>query len=340
VTAAVAEYPNTPEGLTTLLSDMLAAAKESDKQRVNTLISRTEFADYAAYFVQTYSPDPLAGEGWAVTYREWLSNNEDQLRELLDRLAKDANGKILVRKVSDLPLSGRGFEWALVHYARVPIDIYRVTLTFGSTSEDAGELIGYFAYADGMFRWDSIVPFAKAGSYQTDPDSLGEQTQPGSAEYPNNLEGLQRFLSDLRAAANSGDSARFDSMIKQTEIPEYRNWFCSVYIPGSGLGWANAYGNSLAQNEQSFKVVWEKLAQDDGEIRVRKLVDKPGGNRDMEWGMIHNSRTPLDVYHASWKSSKAGAPDEWVGYFIYIDNMFRLQNSGRRFVRTTPSSNR
>jgi TonB family protein len=140
---------------------------------------------------------------------------------------------------------------------------------------------------------------------------------------------LREFLSELRAVAKSGDQAKVDSMIKQTEIPEYRNWFCSVYIPGSGLSWAIPYGNNLAQSEQSFKTLWLKLAQDEGEIRVRKLVDKPGGNRDMEWGMIHNSRTPLDIYHASWKSSTR-SPDEWIGYFIYIDGMFRLENTGRR----------
>ena len=168
----------------------------------------------------------------------------------------------------------------------------------------------------------------------------GSPTQAaGSAQYPNTPDGLQEFFSDLRAATKSGDQAKVDSMIKQTEIPEFRNWFCSVYVPGSGLSWATPYGNDLAQSEQSFKATWEKLAQGEGEIQIRKLVDKPGGNRDMEWGMIHNSRTPLDIYHAGWRSSTA-PPDEWGGYFIYIDGMFRLQNSGRRvaFVRVSPAS--
>src|SRR5450432_1527806 len=53
-----------------------------------------------------------------------------------------------------------------------------------------------------------------------------------SAQYPNTPDGLRDFLSGLREAEKSGDQAKVDSMIKQTEIPEYRNWFCSVYIPG------------------------------------------------------------------------------------------------------------
>jgi hypothetical protein len=325
------------------MNDMLAATKRGEGQRVDALMKQTEFTDYARYFVGTYSPDPLAAEDWAITYRQWLGNNEDQLRQLLGTLAKDENGSILVRKANDDPAPGRGFEWGMLHYARVPIDVYRVTLVFSHSPDGPSESSGYFVYADGVFRWDSIVPFAKPGTYQSDPGTLsGNQTQAaGSAEYPNTPVGLQEFLSELRAAAKSGEQAKVDAMVKQTEIPEYRNWFCSVYIPGSGLSWAIPYGNNLAQNEQAFKATWEKLARVDGEIRVRKLVDKPGGNRDAEWGMIHNSRTPLDIYSVAWKSS-TGAPDDWIGYFIYIDGMFRLENPGRRVavVRVAPASKR
>jgi TonB family protein len=137
----------------------------------------------------------------------------------------------------------------------------------------------------------------------------------GLVQYPNTPDGLREFLSELRAAAKSGDQAKVDSLIKQAEIPEYRNWFCSVYVPGSGLSWAIPYGNNLAQSEQAFKALWEKLAQDDGEIRV-------------QWLVIH-TRTSLDHYQADWKS-KTGAPDERIGMFYYIDGMFRLDSTVRR----------
>ncbi len=307
------------------MNDMLSATKRSDREGVDALMKQTEFANYAHYFVRTYSPDPLAAEDWAITYQRWLSENEDHLRELLETLAKDEGGKILVRKANDDPALGKGFEWGMVHYANRAVDIYRVTLVFNHSPDGPGESIGYYVYADGMFRWDSIVPFAAPGTYQSVPVTKNpSQTLGGNAaQYPNAPDGLRDFLSELWEAEKSGDQAKVDSMIKQTEIPEYRNWFCSVYIPGSGLSWAIPYGNRLAQKEQSFKALWEKLALDDGEIQVRKLVDRPGGNRDMEWGMIHNSRTPLDIYHADWKS-RTGAPSRWIGYFIYIDGMFRL----------------
>jgi hypothetical protein len=333
-----ARYPNTKDGLRTLVNDMLVATRHGDKQSVDALMKQTEFTDYAHYFVGTYSPDPLAAEDWAIVYQRWLGNNEGQLRGLLETLAKDENGRILVRKVNDDPLPGRGFEWGLLHDARIPIDVYCVTLVFGHSPENAAELSGYYVYWDGMFRWDSIVPFAKPGTYQSDPGKLDEtqSSTVGSAQYANTSEGLQGFLGELLSAAKSGDQAQVASMIKQTEIPEYQNWFCRVYIPGSGLSWATPYGKNLAQNEQAFNVTLEKLAQNEDEIQVRKLVDKPGGHRGAEWGMIHNSRTALDIYYASLKS-KTGAGDEWVGYFIYIDGMFRLQNSRLRIAVTRVS---
>jgi hypothetical protein len=336
--ASSAEYPNSSEGLQSLMNDMLVATKKGDKQKVDLLIKQTEFADYARYFARTYSPDPLVGEGWNIVYQRWVGNNEDQLRGLLETLAQDEGGRILVRKASDDPARGRGFEWGIVHYARIPIDIYCVTLVLSRSPDGPAEFSGYYVYADGMFRWDSIVPFAKPGTYQ-DPSTVnGSQTQAAApAQYPNTADGLREFLSELRTAVKSGDQAKVDSMIKQTEIPEYRNWFLSVYVPGSGLSWAIPYGRGLVQKEQSFK---DHLARDDGEIRVRKLVDKPGGDRGMEWGMIHNSRTPLDVY-AYWKSGPAKAED-WTAYFIYIDGMFRLDILVHAvpLVRVQPASNR
>lgn len=343
VVASQDKYPDTLEGLQSLMNDMLSATKRGDAKTLDALVKRTEFADYERYFVSTYSPDPLAGEDWAITYRRWLKDNEDNLRELLGDLAKDEGAKILVRKASDDPTRGKGFEWAMVHYARKPVNVYCVSLVFSHSEDGPRESIGYYVYADGMFRWDSIVPFAAPGTYQTVPVRLNETQKAevhSEPHYANTPEGLRRFLSELREAMKSGDRTKVDSMIKQTEIPEYRNWFCSVYIPGSGLSWAIPYGKGLPQKEQSFKAMWEKFALDDGEVVVRKLVDEPGDKRGIEWGMIHNSRTPLDIYNADWKSRVAPS-SEWIGYFIYIDDMFRLDSTVYQVpvVRSTSAPN-
>jgi len=161
------------------MNDMLSATKRGDGERVNALMKQTEFADYAHYFVSTYSSDPLAAEDWAITYQRWLSENEDHLRELLETLAKDESGKILVRKANDDPALGKGFEWGMVHYAH-RVDVYCVTLVFSHSPDGPGESIGYYVYADSMFRWDSIVPFAAPGTYQSVPRHIERKPDTGS----------------------------------------------------------------------------------------------------------------------------------------------------------------
>jgi hypothetical protein len=164
-----ADYPNTTEGLQNLMNDILSSTRRGDREKVGELMKQTEFADYAHYFVSTFDPDPQTGKSWAITYQQYLAENEDHLRQLLETLAKDEDGKILVRKANEDPAPGRGFEWGMLHYARVPIDVYRVTLVFRQLPDGPAESLGYLVYADGMFRWDSIVPFAVPGTYQSDP---------------------------------------------------------------------------------------------------------------------------------------------------------------------------
>src|SRR5579862_4262723 len=74
------EYPNTTEGLQSLMLDMLSATKRGEREKVDALMKQTEFTDYAQYFASTYSPDAPAAGDWAITYQRWLGDNENQLR--------------------------------------------------------------------------------------------------------------------------------------------------------------------------------------------------------------------------------------------------------------------
>lgn len=335
-TAVSASYPDSAEGLRAFLNDLLAATKSGDSKTVDLLIKQTEFLDYGQWFLHTYSPDPEAADDWAHAYRDNVSRNEGLFRELLATLAKDNSSTIQVRKVNDNPEPNNGLEQGMLQYARTPVEVYCATLSDPSHTEPI-ELRGYFVYVNGMFRWENLADFAKPDAYRSDfsrplekgrpafsLSSLGEAI--GAAKCANTADGLLGLLSDLLAAAKNGDRVQVNAIIRQTEIPDYRSWYSGMYIPGSARGWASAYGKYLDQREQAFAEFWLKLGKDNGEIRVRKLADKPGGPRDMEWGMLHNSRTPLDMYYASWKSA-TGATDEWIGYFSYIDGMFRWDST-------------
>jgi hypothetical protein len=329
--AVPAPYPNSTDGLQALLNDLLTATKSGDSKTVDALIKQTEFPDYSQWFVHKYSSDPEVAEDWATAYKDNVSRNEGLFRELLVTLANDKESTILVRKVNDNPEPNNGLERGMLQYARTPVDVYCATLSSPSPSEPV-ELRGYFVYVDGMFRWENLADFAKADRYRSDSSRPLEKGRPAfsvaaeSAKYPNTPDGLRSFLSSLLAAAKAGDRAQVNTMIQQTEIPDYRGWYSSMFIPGSAISWADPYGRYLDQGEQTFAEFWQNLAKDDGGVLVRKLIDKPGGPRNMEWGMLHNSRMPLDMYFASWKSA-TGSRYEWIGYFYYLDGMFRWDST-------------
>ncbi len=333
-----AEYLNASEGLQKFITDLLFATKKGDKQRVDALIKKTEFPDYESWFLHTYREDPDTAGGWASSYKHNVDRNEGLFRELLSAVAKDDAARVLVRKVSDSPEPDNGLEWGMLRYARNPVDIYCVTLVATPPNSEAIESSGYFVYVDGMFRWENLADFKKPGSYRSAPSKTWDQKMAAlksgsrleeTVIYSNTPEGLHQYLADLFAATKVGDGSRVTELVKQAEIPDYRNWYLSLFVPGSALSWANPYGRSLEENRNYFQGLFQKLANDKGEITVRKLADRPGdSSRGYEWGMLHNSRTALDIYHAEWKSKN---PDnnEWFGNFYYVDGMFRREGGAR-----------
>lgn len=329
--AGSAAYVNSVEGLRKLLNDLLAAARSGDNKTLDALIKETEFPDYGRWFLATYRPDPDTADDWAHVYRDNVTSNEQVFRELLATLAKDNSAEILVRKVNDAPEPNNGLEYGMLQYARAPVDLYSVTLR---SSPDAPAARGYFVYVDGMFRWDNISDFAAPNTYLSDSHRL-EKGRPafgpagqtaGTAKYPNTPDGLHQVLDDLLTAAKNGDDEHVKQIVQQMEIPDYRHWYTSMFVPGSAVSWADPYGKELNQNEQAFEELWLSLGKSGGEIFVRRLIDKPGGPRDMEWGMLHNSREPLDIYCASFKPA-TGVRDEWRWYFFYLDGMFRWDST-------------
>jgi hypothetical protein len=51
--------------------------------------------------------------------------------------------------------------------------------------------------------------------------------------------------------------------------------------------------------------------------------DEPQPDRGLEWGLLNSANKPLDYYFASWKMSSNDIYGEPIGYFVFIDGMFR-----------------
>lgn len=168
-----------------------------------------------------------------------------------------------------------------------------------------------------------MSPLSLAGQTTPVPSSLTAETQ-----YPNTKDGLRTFLEDIRSAAMRNEEQKIADLVKQTEIPDYQNWFHKTYPADKAESWSKPYGQELGRNEQSFQMLFARLSRTDGQILVRKVNDEPEPGQGLEWGMLHSARTPLDIYFASWKSeSPNDMHTEGIGYFIFIDGMFRWNST-------------
>lgn len=144
------------------------------------------------------------------------------------------------------------------------------------------------------------------------------------SKYPNTADGLRIFLDDILMAGKSGDRAKIAELVSQTEIPNYHDWFYRMYSRDKAESWITPYGEELQQNEEEFRQMFLALAQSEGRITTRKLVDSPSSDKGLEWALLHSAREPLDIYFAEWESAKhASVPNQRIGYFIFIDGMFR-----------------
>lgn len=149
-------YANTAEGLKQSLSDMRAAAKEGNGERLAALVKGTEIPNCDAWLHKMYDSDKA--DSWmGLCDAKVLASKEKSMHELFNRLAHE-DGRILTRKVNDNPQPGKGLEWGWLQAIKQPLDIYWASwLPSGEPKESEADPIGYFMFIDGEFRWESGI---------------------------------------------------------------------------------------------------------------------------------------------------------------------------------------
>jgi TonB family protein len=148
-------------------------------------------------------------------------------------------------------------------------------------------------------------------------------------EYPNSPEGLRWQLQDILNAARDHNRSRLESLVKQTEIPNYKEWFTGTFGREKGDIWAEAYERYLGQGEKDLEVGMIQLAGEDGEFETRKVNDDPAPARKMEVAMVVALQRPVDILFASWKKREAprDSKSSPIGYFFYLEGRFRLNSA-------------
>lgn len=182
----VSEYANTAAGLQSFLDDALSAAKLGDRQNLSALVKRTEIPNYRDWYYRMYPRDKA--ESWIKPYGADLQKNEEEFQELFLALA-DTKGRITTRKLKDDPSGDKGLEWAMLHSAREPLDIYFSQWEFSAPPTASPMPIGYFIFIDGMFGWDSLIHFVNPKMIRLGNDADAPPgSQPANAMPPLTLE--------------------------------------------------------------------------------------------------------------------------------------------------------
>jgi TonB family protein len=146
--------------------------------------------------------------------------------------------------------------------------------------------------------------------------------------YPNNAEGLGQLLDDMLLAAKKEDSSRLQSLIHDTEIPNYQSWFTSNFGQETGESWAEPYGRWLEKHEKEFQELLVKLAHMDGEFAIEKI-----DTAKILYG-------PLDRYIARWKRPLVPKDEELVniGDFFFVEGQFRWNSNMEYFPFQKPKT--
>ena len=107
----------------------------------------------------------------------------------------------------------------------------------------------------------------------------------------------------MLVAAKREDPSKLQSMIRETEIPNYESWFTTNFGQEKGQSWADPYGRWLEKNEKEFQELLVQLAQMDGEFAIEKM------DSTKRYDLLNG---PLDGYLASWKRPTAPKDEQLV----------------------------
>ena len=142
--------------------------------------------------------------------------------------------------------------------------------------------------------------------------------------YQNDSEGLRRLLNDMLVAAKREDRSKLQSMIRETEIPNYQSWFTTNFGQEKGESWAEPYGRWLEKHETEFQELLVQLAQMDGEFATEKM------DTAKRYDLLNG---PLDEYLARWKRPTAAKGEQLVtiGDFFFVEGKFRWDSNTQYF---------
>ncbi len=142
-------YPDTPDGLKRLMTDLYAATRDGDAKRSSALIGSLVLPRHEAWFKQVFGD--RKGPQLAAEYAAVLGRFEPELAQLCAKIVKEGQSEIRVRRFDKAPdAQAVGLQNDALAAMKSPRALYSVR--FVKPGQPLGQHVYSFVYADGGFR--------------------------------------------------------------------------------------------------------------------------------------------------------------------------------------------
>lgn len=151
-TNTASTYPDSTDGLKKLISDILAASKAGDKEKVSTLVKSLMLTNHEAWFKQTFGDDK--GAKLSADYGKFLGDFEPSASELFAKMVEKGQTNIQVDRFAKAgDPKAVGLQEDALKAMKSAVPLYSVRLL--EPGKDTGMHLYSFVYVDGAFRFIS-----------------------------------------------------------------------------------------------------------------------------------------------------------------------------------------
>ena len=173
-------YPDTAEGLTKLLNDLLQTAASGDRVQLDAAVKGLEIPNYEGWYAAAFGENH--GKTWAAYRGAHLDQDEKTFENILVQ-DDGGHGKIVLRKLwGNSELAGVA-QGANVDCLKQRENIYQASWKPDNpVKPQSVAFTEYFVFSEGKFLWDHAIIAANPGCLEgPGPQPVTEQTPNGGA---------------------------------------------------------------------------------------------------------------------------------------------------------------
>jgi TonB family protein len=149
-TAGESTYPESVEGLKSLLQDVFAAVKAGDLAKSSGYLAAFSIPNHEAWFLKTFGSSE--GSRLETRYNELQPKFTEWLQKRIEQAVKDGRTEIGVSRIEKPEEAQMRLMRAVLGALAQPIKIY-TTSDSKSTDDKSPFYLGDFVYVDGGFRY-------------------------------------------------------------------------------------------------------------------------------------------------------------------------------------------